>query len=84
MCKEEKKHLHDILNIMPRSMSKSKETDVPSIYPLKGKHKEPEHVMQPQMVKEQMVVDQIEKEQDQIEPVNGPDVDELPEVNEVP
>ena len=52
MCKEDKRHLHDILNIVTRSMSKSKKTDVPSIYTLKGEHKKPEHVKQPQIVKE--------------------------------
>ena len=29
---------------MTRSMSKAKQADVPAIYPLKGKHKKPEHV----------------------------------------
>ena len=48
VCKEEKRHLHDILNIMTRSMSKSMKTDVPTIYHLKGEHKKPEHVKQPQ------------------------------------
>ena len=39
VCTEEKKQLHDILNIMSRSMAKTKQADVPSIYPLKGEHK---------------------------------------------
>ena len=39
VCKQEKRHLHDILNIMTRSMSKSKQTNVPAIYPLKGEQK---------------------------------------------
>ena len=39
MCKEEERCLHDILNIMTRSMSKSKKTDVSSIIPLKDEHK---------------------------------------------
>ena len=81
VCKEEKRHLHDILNIMTRSMSKSKKADVPAIYPLKGEHKKPEHVKTPP------VVEQAEQEHtDQIEPV-GPidsDVVELPRSNEVP
>ena len=44
VCKQEKEQLHDILNIMTRSMSKAKQADVPAIYPLKGVHKKPEHV----------------------------------------
>ena len=44
VCREEKRQLHDILNVMTRSMSKSKKADVPAIYPLKGEHKKPEHV----------------------------------------
>ena len=47
VCKEEKRHLHDILNIMTRRMSKSKKTDVPAIYPLKSEHKKLGHVKQP-------------------------------------
>ena len=39
VCTEEKKQLHDILNIMTRSMAKTKQADVPSIYPLRGEHK---------------------------------------------
>ena len=35
VCTEEKKQLHDILNIMTRSMAKTKQADVSSIYPLK-------------------------------------------------
>ena len=46
VCTEEKKQLHDILNIMTRSMAKTKQADVPSIYPLKGEHKKPEPVKQ--------------------------------------
>ena len=42
--KQEKRQLHDILNIMTRSMSKAKQANVPEIYPLKGEHKKPEHV----------------------------------------
>ena len=44
ICKQEKRQLHNILNIMTRSMSKAKQADVPAIYPLKGEHKKPEHV----------------------------------------
>ena len=50
VCREEKRQLHDILNIMTRSMSKSKKADVPAIYPLKGEHKKPEHVKPPPVV----------------------------------
>ena len=72
VCKQEKRYLHDILNIMTRSMSKSKKADVPAIYPLKGEHKKPEHV------KPQSVVEQIESEQkDHVEPADIPDVFEL-------
>ena len=39
VCTEEKKQLHDILTIMTRSMAKTKQASVPSIYPLKGEHK---------------------------------------------
>ena len=46
VCAEEKNQLHDILNIMTRSMAKTKQADVPSIYPLKGEHKKPEHTKQ--------------------------------------
>ena len=47
----------EISNIMIRSMTKSKKTSVPAIYPLKGKHKKPEHLKPPP------VVEQIEQEQ---------------------
>ena len=80
-CREEKRHLHDILNIMTRSMSKTKKADVPAIYPLKGEHRKPEPVKTPPVV-EQV----IEKHVDQGEPV-GPidsDVVELPNLQEVP
>ena len=33
--KEEKRHLHDILNVMTRSMTKSRKAAVPAIYPFK-------------------------------------------------
>ena len=83
VCKQEKRHLHDILNIMTRSMNKSKKTDVPAIYPLKGEHKKPEHV-KPQAIEKETVVEQIGLEQrDQIEPADIPDVVVLPKPNEV-
>ena len=44
VCKQEKRQLHDILNIMTRSMSRAKQANVPAIYPLKGEHMKPEHV----------------------------------------
>ena len=67
---------------MTRSMSKSKKTDVPAIYPLKGKHKKPEHVKQPWAVQKETVVEQISWEQvDQIEPADIPDVVDLPKPN---
>ena len=66
VCKQEKRHLHDILNIMTRSMSKSKKTDVPAIYPLKGEHKKPDNVKL-QILEKETVVEQIGLEQkDQI------------------
>ena len=72
VCTEEKKQLHDILTIMTRSMAKTKQTDVPSIYPLKGEHKKPEHVKQVNIDKEVQ------------EPnINVPDVEEIPEPNQV-
>ena len=40
------------LNIMTRSMAKTKQADVPSIYPLKGEHKKPEHTKQVNIDKE--------------------------------
>ena len=66
VCKQEKRQLHDILNIMTRSMSKAKQADVPAIYPLKGEHKKPEHV------KPDEVKDKTGDEQDhpgQVEPM---------------
>ena len=89
VCKQEKRLLHDILNIMTRSMSKSKKTDVPAVYPLKGEHKKPEHV-RPQSVEKQMVPIQFEQrdhdqleQRDQVEPGDIPDVVDLPKPNEV-
>ena len=89
VCKQEKGHLHDILNIMTRSMSKSKKSDVSVIYPLKGEHKKPEHV-RPQSVEKQIVPIQSEQrdhdqleQRDQVEPADVPDVVDLPKPNEV-
>ena len=69
---EEKNQLHDILNIMTRSMAKTKQADVPSIYPLKGEHKKPEHTKQVNIDKE---VHEPNK--------NAPDIEEIPEPNQV-
>ena len=44
VCRQERRQLNDILNSMKRSMSKAKQAGVPAIYPLKGKHKKPEHL----------------------------------------
>ena len=41
---------------MTRSMAKSKQADVPSIYPLKGENKKPEHVKQPEPIPEKDVL----------------------------
>ena len=77
VCREEKRQLHDILNVMTRSMSKSKKADVPAIYPLKGEHKKPEHVRPPPVVEQK-----VEKP---IEPGESvPDVEELPASQEMP
>ena len=72
VCTEEKKQLHDILTIMTRSMAKTKQTDVPSIYPLKGERKKPEHV-------KQVGIDKEVEEPNR----NVPDVEEIPEPNQV-
>ena len=72
VCTEEKKQLHDILNIMTRSMAKTKQADVPSIYPLRGEHKNPEHV-------KQLGTDKEVNEPNR----NVPDIVELPEPNQV-
>ena len=79
--REEKRQLHDILNIMTRSMSKTKKADVPAIYPLKGEHRKPEHVKTPPLV-EQVV----EEHTDEREPVGqiDSDVAELPVLQEMP
>ena len=79
VCKQEKRQLHGILNIMTRSMSKAKQADVPAIYPLKGEHKKPEHV-KPDEVKDKP------GEQNhpvQTEPMEMPVMEEYTEVPEV-
>ena len=72
ICTEEKKQLHDILTIMTRSMAKTKKADVPSIYPLRGEHKKPEHV-------KQVGIDKEVHEPNRI----VPDIVVLPEPNQV-
>ena len=57
---------------MTRSMAKTKQADVPSIYPLKGEHKKPEHVKQVNIDKE---VHEPNRD--------VPDVEELPEPNQL-
>ena len=74
VCTEEKKQLHDILTIMTRSMAKTKKTDIPSIYPLKGEHKKPEHVKQVNLDK---IVPDI-KELPEPNQVDGPNQVPLP------
>ena len=56
VCREEKRQLHDILNVMTRSMSKSKKADVPAIYPLMGEHKKTEHVRPPPVVEQRYTI----------------------------
>ena len=77
VCKQERRQLHDILNIMTRSMSKAKQANVPAIYPLKGEHKKPEHD-EPQVIE-----GKTGNEQNVPEPTNnvGGEI-ELQEVNE--
>ena len=77
VCREEKRQLHDILNVMTRSMSKAKKADVPAIYPLKGEHKKPEHVKPPLVVEQE-----VGKPTEQGESI--PDVEELPASQEMP
>ena len=71
VSREEKRQLYDFLNIMTRSMSKTKKADVPAIYLLKGEHRKPEHVKTPPVV-EQVV----EEHTDQREPL--PVLQEMP------
>ena len=80
VCKQERRQLYDILNIMTRSMSKAEQTDVPAIYPLKGEHKKPEHV------KPDEVKGKTGDKQDysgQVEPVEMPVIEEFAEVPKV-
>ena len=76
VCRQERRQLHDILNIMTRSMSKAKQADVPAIYPLKGEHKKPEHV-KPDEAKGKTGDEQDHHEQ--FEPVEMPVVEEVHE-----
>ena len=69
VCRQERRQLHDILNIMTRSMSKAKQVDFPAIYPFKGEHKKPEYV-KPDEVKGKTGDEQDHYEQ--IEPVEMP------------
>ena len=64
VCREEKSQLHDILNVMTRSMSKTQKADVPAIYPLKGEHKKPEHVKPPPVV--EPIVKELQNKLDQL------------------
>ena len=59
---------------MTRSMAKTKQADVPSIYPLKGEHKKPEHVKQLGIGTDKEVIDPNK---------NVPNIVELPEPNQV-
>ena len=82
VCREEKRHLYDILNIMTRSMSKTKKADVPAIYPLKGEHRKPEHVKTPPVVEQvnvpaQLVVEELTDQSEPVGPIDS-DVVELP------
>ena len=81
LCREEKSQLHDILNVMTRSMSKTQKADVPAIYPLKGEHKKPEHTKLPPIM--EPIVEGIAE---QAGPVgqNDPDIAELPAIQEMP
>ena len=83
VCKQEKRQLHDILNIMTRSMSKAKQADVPAIYPLKGEHKKPEHV-KPDEVKSKTGDEQDHHDFPvQVEQVEMPTIEEFVEVPKV-
>ena len=54
VSRQEKRQLHDVLNVMTRSMIKSENADVPAIYPLKGEHKKPKHVKTPPVVEQKV------------------------------
>ena len=79
VCKQEKEQLHDILNIMTRSMSKAKQADVPAIYPLKGEHKKPEHVKSDE-VKNKTSEQNLPT---QTEPMEMPAIEEYTEIPKV-
>ena len=81
ICREEKSQLHDILNVMTRSMSKTQKADVPAIYPLKGEHKKPEHVKPPPIV--EPIVEEIAEQAGPVGQID-PDIAELPAVKEMP
>ena len=79
VCKQEKEQLHDVLNIMTRSMSKAKQADVPTIYPLKDEHKKPEHV-KPDEVKNKTGEQNLPT---QTEPMEMPVIEEYTEIPKV-
>ena len=82
ICKQEKEQLHDILNIMTRSMSKAKQSEIPAIYSLKGEHKKPEHV-KPDEVKNKTDEQNPPVQTEQIELMEMPVVEENTEVPKV-
>ena len=81
VCRDKKRQLHDILKVMTRSMTKSKKAHVPAIYPLKGKHKKPEHVKPPPLVEQK-----VEESTEQSGPTSQivPNIAELPAMQEMP
>ena len=81
LCREEKSQLHDILNVMTRSMSKTQKADVPAIYPLKGEHKKPEHVKPPPIV--EPIVEGIAEQAGPVGQIDS-DIAELPAIQEMP
>ena len=81
ICEQEKEQLHELLNIMTRSMSKAKQTDVPAIYPLKGEHKKPEHVKPDVNEVKNKIGEQSLPEQ--TEPIEIPVIEEYTEIPKV-
>ena len=79
--REEKSQLHDILNVMTRSMSKTQKAEVPAIYPLKGEHKKPEHAKPPPIV--EPIVEGIAEQAGPAGQID-PDIAELPAIQEMP
>ena len=79
VCRQDKEQLHDILNIMTRSMSKAKRADVPAIYPLKGVYSKPDHV-KPNEVENKTGEQNLPKE---TEPIEMPVVVEETEIPKV-